>query len=260
MIALARSTWIVFSTHLPRLLRSRRTLLVLVVALGPALLAWLVTRLAERPAPVELATNGGWLLFVQLVTPLAGLVLGSAAVAEEVEDRTLTYLFTRPMPRAALLLGRWAAIALVLIAILLLGAWLFLQACAGARGEGPPIDAGVTRPLVKATLAGGLAYSALAAALGAFVKHPIVVGLGYAFAVEGFLANLPGRNQVLTVQYHLRSLMVADASPAWGRVEGLEGLTFGDPRTSAYVIAAIVVLALAFGSWRIARREFVLAA
>ncbi|MCY2961890.1 MAG: ABC transporter permease subunit [Planctomycetota bacterium] len=258
MRALARSSWLIFATSLPRLLRSRRALLVLLLALVPAVLAWIASKLTGRSSPGEMAVNGGWLLLVQVVTPLAGLILGSAAVAEEVEDRTLTYLFTRPMPRAALLIGRWSAIAVVLIAILAVGTWLFLVAAGGMRGEGPPIDAGVTRPLFTAALAGGLAYSALAASLGAFVKSPIVVGLGYAFAVEGFLANLPGRNQLLTVQHYLRSLIAADGSTSWAKVEGLSTAGFVDGRTAAFTLLGIVVVALVAGCWRLARREFLL--
>jgi ABC-type transport system involved in multi-copper enzyme maturation permease subunit len=39
-------------------------------------------------------------LLVQGTVPLLALILGASVVAEEIEDRTLTYLFTRPVPRA----------------------------------------------------------------------------------------------------------------------------------------------------------------
>jgi ABC-type transport system involved in multi-copper enzyme maturation permease subunit len=258
--ALLASSWLLFRTHLPRLLRARRTLLVLLGALLPAGIALLVAGFARRSSSGELAVAGGWMVLVQVVVPLCALVLGSAAVAEEVEDRTITYLFTRPMPRAALLLGRFAAIAVVLLCVLALGTELFLQAAGRASRAGPAIDAGVRGPLYAAVLCGGLVYGALAAALGAFVRHPIVVGLGYAFAVEGFLANLPGRNQALAVQHHLRSLIAAHGSPAWGKVEGFASQAFEPGATALTVLAAITVLALALGAWRLTRREFVLSA
>lgn len=260
MRGILSSTWLLFVTHLPRLLRSRRTALVLVVALIPALIALLVTSVATRrpPSPGAVATMGGWLLLMQVVVPLTSLVMGSAAVAEEVEDRTLTYLFTRPMPRAALLFGRWAAIAVVLTAILALGTALFLLAASRAHGEGPGLDAGVTWPLATAVLMGGLAYSAAAAALGAFVRYPIVIGLGYAFAVEGFLANLPGKNQMLTLQHHLRSWIMAQGSETWNRFERFTAAGTVDARTAAFVLVGVVVVALAAGSWRLSRREFLL--
>ncbi len=262
MKALLSATWLLFVTHLPRLLRSRRTLLVLIVALIPAAIAWIVTSVALKrsPSPGAVATMGGWILLMQVVVPLTALVMGSAAVAEEVEDRTLTYLFTRPMPRAALLLGRWAAIAVVLTVILALATWLFLVAAGRARGEGPQLDAGVRWPLATAVLMGGLAYSAAAAALGAFVRYPIVIGLGYAFAVEGFLANLPGKNQMLTLQHHLRSWIMAQGSETWSRFEKFTTAGTVDARTAAFVLVGVVVVALAVGSWRLSRREFLLSA
>jgi len=260
MRALVSSSALLFAMHVPRLLRARRTLIVLILALGPAVIAWLASHLAKSPSPGELASNAGWLLILQVVVPLTGLVLGSAAVAEEVDDRTLTYLFTRPMPRAALLLGRFAAIAVVLTAILLIGVALFLLAASRARGEGEPLVAGIARPLLCATLLGGVVYAALAAALGAFVKHPMIVGLGYAFAIEGFLANLPGRNQLLTVQHHLRSWVAASGEPAWGRVESFQASGLLEGGTALVVLASITIGALVLGSWRLSRREFVMAA
>ncbi|MBL8862821.1 MAG: ABC transporter permease [Planctomycetes bacterium] len=259
MIRLLQASALHAAMHLPRLLRSRRTLIVLLLALAPALVAWLAGRLNSSNAPGEIAIAVGWIFVLQLVVPLVGLVSGSAAIADEVEDRTLTYLFTRPMPRASLLLGRWAASALLLTAMLGLGVGLFLQAAALARGAGQPLEWGIGAPLLCATLAGGLVYSALAAALGCFVKNPIVVGLAYAFAVEGFLANLPGKNQVLTVQFHLRSLLAQHASPAWAQFEGFTGAGLLEGTTSAAVLGCLTLGALLAGAWRLSRREFVLA-
>jgi ABC-2 type transport system permease protein len=255
---LLRATWLLFATHLPRHLRARRTWIVLAVALFPAGLAFLVTSLSKKPAPQEVAVMGGWLALMQVVVPLTGLVLGSAAVAEEVEDRTITYLTTRPMPRPALLLGRWAAIAVVLTTILGLSTWLFLAAASRAKGAGPPLDSGVVWPLVQAVLVGGLVYSALAAALGAFVRHPILIGLGYAFAIEGFLANLPGKNQMLTVQHHLRSLIASSGTEGWAKAKEFAGVQFEPGATAAVVLASILVAALVLGCWRLTRREFLL--
>ncbi len=64
-----------------------------------------------------------------------------------------------------------------------------------SHAPGPPLDPGITLPLLAAALLGGAVYSAIFAAAGVFFRHPMITGLGYAFAVEGFLANLPGRNQ-----------------------------------------------------------------
>ena len=42
-----------------------------------------------------------WLLFVRFIVPVLGVFYGTALIADEVEDKTITYLFTRPIPAAA---------------------------------------------------------------------------------------------------------------------------------------------------------------
>jgi len=246
--------------QIARLWWSRRTLACLAIAAVPPAIAWIVGGVSTRTPPSEIATTLGWLLLVQVATPLCALVLGSAVVTEEIEDRTITYLFARPIPRAALLLGRW--LAAVVVASILLGgsAVATATAAAGSAAPGPPVDRGIVVPLLAAALLGGAAYSALFAAGGVFFRHPTIVGLGYAFAVEGFLANLPGRNQALTVQYHLRSLIASTGSPAWREVGGFalaKFETFGAAVATLFVVLAVV---LALAAWRITRREFVLSA
>ena len=103
-----RASWLLFQCELGGALRAKRTLIAALLALGPILLAMFVTQVAmhEGPAPsVEI----GYVVAQQVLVPLLSLVIGSGVVANEVADRTITYPFTRPMPRPALLIGRWMA-------------------------------------------------------------------------------------------------------------------------------------------------------
>ena len=254
---LARTTLLVFSTHVGRIFTSRRGLICLVLAAVPAAVAAAIAHFSRRIDPVEIAVHLGGLLLLQIVVPVLALIAGSAVVAEEVEDRTVSYLFSRPMPRPALLFGRWLATLVFLTAALAASAALLLVAAAGARAPGAPLTASITRPLIEAVLLGGAVYSALFAVAGIFFRHPMLVGLGYVFAIEGFLANLPGRNQALTVQYYLRSWLLERGGKAWN-VEGLSLLKRESAADVLVSLGVILVLVLALGAWRIARREFVL--
>ena len=40
-----------------------------------------------------------WLLYIRFIVPVLGVFYGTALIADEVEDKTITYLFTRPIPR-----------------------------------------------------------------------------------------------------------------------------------------------------------------
>src|SRR2546423_8760232 len=48
-----------------------------------------------------------WMLFVRFVVPVLGVFYGTSLIADEVDDKTITYLFTRPVPRSAVLLGKY---------------------------------------------------------------------------------------------------------------------------------------------------------
>lgn len=250
------ATGLFFRTHVGRFFRSRRALVCAAIALLPGLLALMLVQMADGPTATQIATHLGVLVVLQVVVPLLALIVGSAVVAEEVEDRTITFLFTRPFPRAALLFGRWLA-ALVFVTVALSGSVaLLFVAAAGGRGE--PLGFAFVLPLFEAVLFAGAVYSALFAAAGVFFRHPILVGLGYAFAVEGFLANLPGANSLWTVQHHARSWLVARGPRAWREIDALALVRFEAAGSALLWLAAFLALALGLGTWRISRREYVL--
>jgi ABC-2 type transport system permease protein len=257
MTSFPAATWLFFRTHVGRFFLSRRAVLCGALALLPGVLALLVPAVERGPTARGVATILGVLVELQVVVPLLALIVGSAVVAEEVEDRTITFLFTRPVPRASLLFGRWLA-ALAFLAVALTASVALLFLAASRAGGSAPIDAGFARPLFEAALLAAAVYSALFAVAGVFFRHPILVGLGYAFAVEGFLANLPGQNRVFAVQHHARSWLVARGPAEWREVEAFALLDFEKGGVALAWLAAILAAALALGAWRISRREFVL--
>ena len=107
------ATWILFRAHLGAIVFSMRSLISLGLVAAPVscalLLAWL-SQGRTAPPTLEIA----WFMHVQCAVPLVALVLGSAVVAEDVDERTITYLLTRPIPRSAILLGRLVAVLLVM--------------------------------------------------------------------------------------------------------------------------------------------------
>jgi ABC-2 type transport system permease protein len=274
MAEFLRTTWIVTRAHVLRSFWRPRALVCIALALLPALVAAAIAHFTRRVPAVEIASNIGGMLVLQIVVPILALIAGSAVVSEEVEDRTITFLFSRPIARPALLFGRWFSALLFLAAVLLPSIALMLLAASGsevagsgsgvarsgALAAGSVFDGAFAAPLYQAALIGAVVYSALFATAGVFFRHSILVGLGYAFAVEGFLANLPGQSQGLTIQYYLRSWVLDRGTDAWGRVEGF-GLTKYETSAAAITtLACVLVIALALGTWRLVRREFLLSA
>src|SRR5258706_2201426 len=255
-------------TQLQRSLAPRRSWLVYAFTLMPALVALLFATHARRATAEGIATNFAWFLFLQVVVPLVSLLQGQAVIAREVEDRTITYLFSRPIARPAMFFGRTLGALAFTLLLLLAGAVLLLLAAAqGPTGKlpdptlfplAPWTSDGIVLPLLVAVALGALAYTTLFAALGVFTRHPMIAGLAYTFAIEAFLANLPGSSQALTVQYYLRSWIAAKGADSWGRIEGAELANFESPTRVLVKLGLVALLALALGSWRIRRKEFLL--
>ena len=256
-----QTTFLIARLHLFHVLRTRRTWIGLALLAVPLAVAQLVFS-AEKNVPVDaVVTHLGWFLLLQVMTPILALISGSAVISEERENRTITYLFTRPIPRATLLLGRYlATLVWITVGLAAAGAALVLLARQHALGlpDADALSAGVAGPLLRTLVIGGAVYTALFAALGAVTKYPMIVGAAYTFVIEGFLANLPGSLREMTVQYWLRTYLLDTGSSAWHLPEFVGG--DADAQAALTRLALILVLSLVGGSWVVSRREFVLPA
>jgi ABC-2 type transport system permease protein len=261
------TTGILFRAHLVRTLRTRRCLVAVLLCALPVGMSTLIATVSrfEGPPPIGLLHGVVWHLTVQILTPLVALIFGSAVIAEEIEDRTITYLFTRPIQRQAILLGRWLAALVPMLVALGLSSGIVLRLLGGLgseeTGHGDWMPEGFRWRAMVVVLSGAAVYSALFAAAGALFKRPILIGLAYTFVYELILGNLPGSNQKATVQYYLKSFLLAGDVQALKRFEeSIAIVPLAEPAAAARMLALILVGALALGAWRLSRREYVLAA
>src|SRR5207248_8298330 len=115
-----RSALRVFDLSLGQMLWSRRSVFLALLLGGPVFLAIalrVVDMLHRSGFQVNGAQIGGsaifgmmiWLLFIRFIVPVLGVFYGTSLIADEVDDKTITYLFTRPIPRSAVLLGKYFA-------------------------------------------------------------------------------------------------------------------------------------------------------
>jgi ABC-2 type transport system permease protein len=216
---LARSAVRIFDLSLGQMLWSRRSVLLGLLVGGPVMMALIVrvvwTMLPNSALRINGAAVGGaaifgimiWLLYVRFIVPVLGVFYGTALVADEVDDKTITYLFTRPIPRAAVLLGKYLAY-LACTTLLVLPSVVLVYFLLVPLGQG---SLGRAFPLLLADLgmlaAGLAAYGALFAAVGARLKRPLVIGLVFAFGWEPGVLLFPGYLKRLTVAYYLQALV-----------------------------------------------------
>ncbi len=261
----------IFDLSLSEMLWSRRSVFLALLVGGPVLLA-VVSRVIWILMPGEsLRVNGSsvsgagifglmiWLLYVRFIVPILGVFYGTSLIADEVEDRTITYLFTRPIQRGAVLVGKYVAYlactVLLILPSVMVVFFLMVPVGGGSIAQMFPsllADLGM--------LAAGLAaYGAVFAWVGARVKRPLVAGLVFVLGWEPAVLLFPGYLKRATVAYYVQAL-VPHAMPQDSTMSLLLQAFSDMPGIMASLIALVL---LTVGSlWLAARtvesREYVL--
>lgn len=252
------------------MLWSRRSVFLGLLLGGPVLLAILIRVLVATTFGafrINGSAVGGaaifgmmiWLLYIRFILPILGVFYGTALIADEVEDKTITYLFTRPIPRSSILLGKYLAylactILLVLPSVVLV---FFFMVPMGGGSIGAAFPSLVAD---LAMLAVSLAsYGAVFSFVGARVKRPLVVGLVFAFGWEQAVLLFPGYLKRLTVAYYLQAL-VTHEMPQDSAVSLILQVFHEVPSvaTSLISLAVITGVSLWLAGRTVEQREYVL--
>ena len=270
MPSLTTASLRVFDLSLGEMLWSRRTVFLALVVGGPVLIA-IILRVVDALNVPAMRVNGVrlggpsifglmlWFLFLRFIVPVLGIFYGTALMADEVEDKTITYLFTRPIPRSAVLIGKYlaylASTVLIVLPSVMLVYFLVVPIGGGAIAATFPT---LLRDLALLAIGLGV-YGALFAAVGAWIKRPVLVGLFFAFGWENFALALPGYMKRFTVAFYTQSL-VPHAMPQDNLLSVLQSV-FKD-NVSAWqaglTLIALLVVALALATRAVERREYVL--
>jgi ABC-2 type transport system permease protein len=258
----------IFDLSIGDMLWSRRTIFMALVVAGPVVLA-IIARVVQTSGIAPLRVNGVevggsaifgmliWVLFLRFIVPVLGVFYGTSLVADEVDDKTITYLFTRPIPRGAVLLGKYLAY-LVCTTLVVLPSVIIVYFLIVPLREIPGSFTALVKDL--GILALGLAaYGALFALIGAVLKRPLVAGLVFAFGWEQVAMVMPGYLRQFTLAYYLQAL-VPHAMPSDTAVSLLQSVFRDAPSATASLcwlfVALVVSLGLAMRA--IERREYVL--
>jgi ABC-2 type transport system permease protein len=263
------SAFRVFDLSVGEMLWSRRTIFMALVVGAPVIIALVMRLLDALGAPI-FRVNGVtmpgpaifgliiWVFYLRFIVPVLGVFYGTSLIADEIEDKTITYLFTRPIPKGAVLMGKFLAYLACTIFVVLPSVVIVYLSIAPLRGSlgGSFLD------LLKdlALLAIGLAvYGAVFAFIGARFKRPLLVGLIFIFGWEQTALVFPGYLKKFTVAYYLQA-MVPHAMPNDTVVSMIQGIFRETPSLAESLIwlAIILVVFLWLASVSVERKEYVL--
>lgn len=262
----------VFDLSLGQMLWSRRTIFLALVVSAPVILGVIVRLLTSAGIGGAVRLGGAavvagpsifglfiWLLYLRFIVPVLGVFYGTSLIADEVEDKTITYLFTRPIARGAVVVGKYlaylAATVLVVLPSVMLLFFLVVPTGGGSL-------AGSVPALLKdlALLGIGLAvYGSLFAWVGSQFRYPLVTGLVFAFGWEQGIMLVPGYLKRFTVAYYIQGL-VPHAMPADSALSILQVVVKDalSAPMSLFWLGFAWLLFLLLAARTVSRREYVL--
>jgi ABC-type transport system involved in multi-copper enzyme maturation permease subunit len=214
-----------------RLLRGRALWVAVVIAAGPVAGALLLKSMHRGTFGMLQDILG----FEQLALVVLPALLAAATIGEDIEDRTTTYLWSRPVPRWVVLIGKLVTLVPILI-VLVVASWV------AAVKLGPEVNPTPASILALALAITGLSF--VGAAIGTLVpKHAMALTVVYIFMFDVAVGLLPGTLAKLSITFHMRAIAdVADKYP-------------DSPQLAALGIGIIGAIWLAIGLWRMRRLE-----
>jgi ABC-type transport system involved in multi-copper enzyme maturation permease subunit len=260
----------IFDLSLGQMLWSRRSVFLGLLLGGPVLIAMslrIVDVLYRSGFQINGARTSGpsifglmvWILYIRFIVPVLGVFFGTALIADEVEDKTITYLFTRPIARGAVLLGKYLAYMVCTTLLVLPSVMIvfFLVVPIGGGSIAQTFPALLTD--FAMLVVGLMAYGAVFALVGTRLKRPLIVGLVFAFGWEPAVLFFPGYLKRATVMYYLQAL-VSHEMPQDSAVAMLMQVFREVPSllTSLLGLSLITGVSLWFAARAVEHREYVL--
>jgi len=233
----------VFVLTVRQLTGSRRIWLVLALVSLP-LLAGLLFQVANPTAtPDEFADDVTRVMLASAILPLVMLLLATAAFGNEVGDRTLVYLVTKPI-------ARWRIVAPKLLASVAVGGIPVAVGGALAVAVIEGGDGGGALATGAGLLAGAAAYAAIFTWAGLATRHALLIGLVYVFIWEAALAAYLDGIRFLSIRRYTLALVNAlDA----GRLASVDIAL--SPLTAAVGTTVVLVLFTALAVRKLMRMD-----
>ena len=202
-------------------------------------------------------------VYIRFLIPVMAMAVGIPAISEQIGSGTIVFMWTRPVTRRAIYLGR--LLAAQLVSTLLMSGGLVLCFIIMVS-EGPEV---ITFAFIKLYVMtfliialGAFTYSAVFAAMGTFFKKPVLPAILWALGWENMVTNIPARVQELSLRFHLQNLIERPAVQA-DDLTGILGAILStafhrDPvpkLQSVAVLLIVMVVAVGVGTWLLRHKE-----
>ena len=234
------------------ILFDKKTIMVVIMLL--ALLAIPAKWLSEPPSDQEGAALQAFLmivviLYLQFIVLYVCLLYGSSIITSEVEDRTLTYILSRPITKLEIILFKYIGYVISVFLLFALPTVLnyIMLAPYEDGASGLSSNADFLAFSLGGMFMGIVAWGAFFMMLATMVKNPLMPGLVYCLFWESLITNIGGNISKFTLTYQIRTFIVSGISETrsafgdnpWGDYPSWQAFT-------AAIVMAIVCLLIAW--------------
>jgi len=198
------------------MVRRMRVVMAAVVCMLPVLIPLATAFLSRDRFAQEGADQFRMLVehaHITVLAPLLALFFGSMLIGEDIEANSIPYVLTRPMPRSAWVLGRFAAYLAVTGVILLVSiALTFAASTSLARFGVSAENLGILAQYSGVALLALLGNGAVAVFLGTTTKRPIVTGVVILYGWQQLAVKVPGVIDFFTIEKYTSAMLPVLAS------------------------------------------------
>jgi len=235
--------------------RKRRGVTIALLLFAPVIV--LVAAVVNIPERAEFYQKFVTIALGWVLIPFVSLFWGSGAISDEIEGKTLVYLWTRPRHRGSIIFGKVMVTWLWLALLALMGTfWAYLFAYfnspAGGLAENLPIMFWDWRALSLTAMA----WSSVGFLLSVFTKRPLIYGLLIAYLWELIPKFGPGFFRRLSITQQMEALATHKSENEESLISKLiEQVTITETEALLSLLGIIVVFS-ALGIWKLQDREF----
>ena len=207
-----------------------RLLIMTVLAAMPIIIAALMLHSSSAPTVAEFEDVVLSVMLAGSIAPLVVLAIGTAAFANEIDDRTLANLTLAPISRWQIAVPK--LLAAITLAAPFIAVSAFVTSHVAFLG-----DARTTLAITASSVVGVALYSSVFVWLGLVTTQAIGIGLLYIVLWEGFFSGFVAGVRLLSIRHYAIALM-----------HGLDERRFaaGDHLSLGVAITACVIVLAGF--------------
>jgi ABC-type transport system involved in multi-copper enzyme maturation permease subunit len=237
-------------TSLRQALPVRRTIILVLIQLIPALVYLLSTQNRTPAAALESFVAIGGAMLLGLAVPVVAIVLGAGALGSERRDETLSFIALRPIPRFALAGVKTIAAIVAGTAIGLVGAFALGVAHVTQHGNASLIGGMALAVFITTAL-----YASVLVPLGFLTDRAVLIAMVYLFIFEGgVISALPALATISPWRIGL-SVFGAVASDPPSILDDLIGSLTPSAITPLIAAAAVFVVSVAMTTVMLRQRD-----